>query len=230
VGGSGKLLDAMLGKAGIKRSELTVINCIQCQPRENVFPTDDPTLPASDAYAAVQHCFKAHVLPVLQERPWKRIDLLGDKALRLIAEKEGGINRWRGSPLAVPALGGKKPLALPTLHPAYLMRDQALIPVVVNDLKKSLEVPAENYNLFPTLEEVKAFTATEFCFDIETSYTNHDDIKVVGLSCKPTEVIVVPFRGAYIDELRRIFKNAKVLIGQNIIQFDIPILKKALSL
>lgn len=223
----------MLGKAGIKRSELTVINCIQCQPKNNIFPTDSDArsyISAEDAYAAVAQCQKNHVEPVLKARPWRRVDLLGEKPLRFVAQKDGGIHRWRGSPLPIPAIHPTQPMTVPTLHPAGLMRDQSLIPIAVNDLRKDLAVPPENYNLSPSLADLRAFTATTFSFDIETPYAGRtwekSDIFMVGLSAKATTAMVVPFTGAYVDELKRIFRNAKEVVGHNCLQFDLPVLEK----
>jgi DNA polymerase I len=112
------------------------------------------------------------------------------------------------------------------------MRDQAMIQVAINDLLKSTILPPEHYNLQPTLEEVQAFTATEFAFDIETTgwRTGKPEISMVGLSDKMYNAIVVPFRGAYKEELKRIFRNSTSIIGQNCIQFDIPKLFEALNM
>lgn len=112
------------------------------------------------------------------------------------------------------------------------MKDQSMLPVAINDLMKSTIRPPEHYILRPTLEQVQAFVATEFAFDIETTgwQTSKQIITMVGLSDKPFHALVVPFRGAYITELKRIFTNAKVLIGQNCVQFDCPILFAALGL
>jgi uracil-DNA glycosylase family 4 len=235
VGGAGEWFNAMIAKAGLKREHLTLTNCIQCQPPKNVFPTDSDALyyiSKTDAYASVEHCKQNHVLPLLKSQPWKQIYLLGDKALRFYAEK-WGINKHRGAPLPIPALGPEY-RAIATLHPAAIMRDQEMLPVVINDFRKDLSVPPERYNLYPTLDEVKAFTATEFAFDIETpQYRELGDeapITIVGLSAEKYHAIVVPFQGAYIDELRRIFLNAKTLIAHNGIMFDIPKLFKALDI
>lgn len=235
-GDSGNWFNALYGKAGVKRDDLNIINTIQCRPLNNVYPTDpDATyISKADARKAVDHCFKNHVEPMLKSRAWSRVDLLGDKALNAVTGKDG-IYKWRGSPMPVPSIDPVVPIAIPTLHPAAIMRDQSMMPVVVNDLRKSLVVPPERYNLFPSIEDVKKFTATEFAFDLETTYEGHPwedckKIKMVGLSAENCTALVVPFRGAYIDELRRIFTNAKVLVGHNLIQFDIPILFKALGL
>lgn len=226
VGGAGAWLNAIFKGAGINRDNVTIVNCIQCHPPQNIFPTDADArkyISQDDAYKAVAQCQREHVEPILKARPWTRVDLMGAKPLQIVAKKDGGIEKWRGSPLAVPVLGSELK-AIATYHPAYIMRDQKMLPVVINDLRKGLIPPPENYILYPSLQQVQAFKAEEFAFDIETSYDASRRISMVGLSASPTTAIVVPFTGAYIPELQRIFANAISLIGQNHIQFDLPIL------
>lgn len=228
VGGSGRWLKVLYSKAGVAEADNSVINCIQCRPENNIFPTDSQArsyISEGDAHTAVQHCIKNHVEPFLKSRPWKRVDTFGDKPLKLILGKSGGVSNWRGSILPVPALG-PEPLAVPTFHPAYIARDQSMIPVVINDLRKTLEIEPERYEIYPTLDQLRAFRYKKFAFDIECNRWNNDDVTMVGLSGAPFEAISVPFTGEYIDQLKRIFAEAEEVIGQNCIQFDLPILKR----
>lgn len=225
VGGSGKIFNSLLRKAAIPRDSLTVINTINCQPPNNVYPTDSAArkyCTEQEAQAITSHCYRAHVEPLLHSRPWDSILALGDKALRRLTGKTDGIMKWRGSPL--PLLGEDKPRVIPTLHPAYLMRDQSMIPAAISDIKKGVVIPPEFYNLRPTLQDVIDFRSKFFCFDIESNrFTGQ--ITMIGLQFKPFHVIVVPFTGKYIDEIKRIFREATHVVGQNIIGFDLPKLK-----
>lgn len=228
AGTSGGFLRSMYHKAGLDEQANSALNVIQCQPPNNIFPTDPEArsyVSAEVASSIVKHCRNAHVLPFLRSRPWERIDLFGDKALRAIGERGGGISLWRGSILTVPALDNAR-IAVPTFHPAYIARDQSMLPVVVNDLRKPLVIEPERYTIYPTVEEVRSFTATRFAFDIETVgwQTGTTRISMVGLSAEDYTSIVVPFEGPYIEELKRIFINATEVIGQNLVQFDLPIL------
>jgi len=227
VGGSGRTFDAVCHKAGISRDELTLTNCISCRPPENVYPTDAAArsyISEEDAQAATEQCWRNHLKPLVLSRPWKRIDLLGAKALERVAELEGGIFRWRGSPVPVPCIDSERPLAVPTLHPSYLSRDQLMFPVAVSDMRKSLVIPPEDkYVCFPTLAQVQAFKADTLFFDIETTWGS-TDITMVGVAARPFEPIVIPFKGAFIPELKRIFREARELVGHNCVQFDLPIL------
>ena len=103
VGAAGKFLDSLLRKAGINRDELTIVNTLQCRPPGNHYPGD----PASRGYCSeqtakeiIRHCYKNHVREVLLSRPWRRLDIVGAHALRLLTGK-GNILMWRGSPLEV---------------------------------------------------------------------------------------------------------------------------------
>lgn len=110
------------------------------------------------------------------------------------------------------------------------MRNQEMLPVAGNDLRKSLIEPVENYIPYPSIEDVRAFTATTFAFDIETpKYRTLGDnapVEMVGLSSAATTAMCVPVRGEYLSELKRIFREAKVIIGWNSISFDLPRLQK----
>lgn len=217
----------LFAKANIRDKEVSRANCLQCRPPDNQFPTDPEArawISREDAERSIQHCLEAHLLPLLRSRAWTRIDLLGDKALRIVGGKDGGIQRWRGSPIPIPAIGDRL-LAVPTFHPSYLARDQRFIPIVVQDLKKNLVIPQENYSPHPSLEQVKDFNATHFAFDIETDRAT-DQIICVGLCSERGSAICVPFRGEYLTELRRIFAEADELVGHNSLQFDLPRLRE----
>lgn len=224
---NGEWHGGLLGRAGIRDKEVSRANCIQCRPPDNVFPTDSPArsyISNDDADVSIRHCYNAHLLPLLKSREWKRIDLLGSKATEIVTKVDGGVMRWRGSPLAVPDLG-ERLVAVPTIHPAALARDQALLPVVVSDLKKSLVQAPENYRPHPTLEEVREFTAERFAFDIETDRAT-SRILCTGLSSRSGDAICVPNAGAYLPELRRIFSDASEIVCHNGLQFDLPYLRR----
>ena len=225
VGENGKHIGGLYYKAGVRDEEVTYVNCIQCRPPNNCFPTDPEArsyISREDADVAVAHCKRAHLDPILRSRPWKRVDLFGAKPLKIVAGKDGGIGRWRGSPLVIPEVSDK-PVAIPTLHPAAIGRDQTLIPAVINDLKKSVILAPEFYNPHPSLADVQAFDATVFAFDIETNPSTNE-VLCVGLAARPFYAMCVPFKGAYLVELKRIFRNATEVIGQNNLQFDLPLL------
>jgi uracil-DNA glycosylase family 4 len=142
VGGAGQVFNSLLEEAGIRRDGLTIINCLNCRPPDNVFPTDRKArsyISKEDAQIAVDHCIKHHVNPVICERDWARVDLLGGKSLRFVAKQQGGISKWRGSPVTIERAGLKPVVGIPTYHPSHLMQwGQSKKSVTVNDLKSGL--------------------------------------------------------------------------------------------
>lgn len=230
VGAAGKFFDSLARKAGIQRESLTVLNCINCRPPNNIFPTDSPArkyISEQDAQKAVSQCYREHVKPILDSRPWTRIDALGGHALKILTGKTD-ITKWRGSPL--PLKGEVKVRVVPTLHPSYIMvYGQGYIPAVISDLKKGTTLPPEFYNTKPTLEDVASFRSTRLALDIETNRFTQQII-CVGISDRSYHAMCVPFKGAYIAEIKRIVENAEEIITHNGIMFDAPRLYAALGI
>lgn len=219
--GSSNIYGKMLRNAGIQRDSLTIINTISCKLPNNVYPGSEKCdyISKADAKQAQDQCWKNYVQPLLQSRDWDRIDALGDQSLRRLTGKTDGIAKWRGSPL--PLIGEQKTNVIGTWHPGYLMRDQRSMPDMVSDLKKGTVPPPENYNLRPTVQDLIDFRSETVCFDIETNrFTN--EITMIGLQSEAYKVVVSPFKGPYLDEIKRIFRNAKHVIGHNIVGFDLP--------
>jgi uracil-DNA glycosylase family 4 len=142
VGPAGQVFDSLLEEAGILRDGLTIINCLNCRPPDNVFPTDRKArtyISKEDAQIAVDHCIKHHVDPVIRERDWARVDLLGVKSLRFVAKNQGRISKLHGSPIKIERAGLAPVMGMAIYHPAYLMRwGQSKRPVTVIDLKSGL--------------------------------------------------------------------------------------------
>lgn len=103
VGGSGRVMNMLWAKAGIKRESLTILNTINCRPPNNLYPTDPAArryISEQDAKEAVRHCYREHVRPVLLSRPWIRLDIIGAKALELLTGLKS-VMQWRGSPIEI---------------------------------------------------------------------------------------------------------------------------------
>ncbi len=69
-GRAGDEFNSLLKSANIPRDGLTIVNCINCRPPENVFPTDNKAkyISKEKAQIAVDHCLKHHVEPIIRER------------------------------------------------------------------------------------------------------------------------------------------------------------------
>jgi uracil-DNA glycosylase family 4 len=229
-GAAGKFYDSLLRKAGVDRQSLTVLNCRMCRPPNNIDPLSPQArffISEADAKKATEQCWKNHVKPVLESRPWERIDALGGEALEALTGKKG-IEKWRGSPL--PLKGEIKPKVIGTYHPSFIMvYGQGAIPAVISDLKKGLTIPPEFYNTKPTMDDVAGFRSTRFALDIETNRFTQQII-CVGLADRPYHAMCVPFRGNYIAETKRIVENAEEITTHNGISFDMPRLCAALGI
>ena len=215
VGSRGRIFMGLARKAGVSRAEVSIVNVISCRPVGDVYPKD---------HKITEHCVAHHLKPVLDARPWTRIDAIDEHSLRVLTGKVEGIMKWRGSPL--PLSGETRPRVIGVLDPLYLMKDSGMIPSFVSDLAKSVRVPEQHYNLQPTMEELDAFHPDILYTDIETNRWT-GEITMVGIADRPYHVMVMPFRGPYIGQLKRIFLEAKQIVNQNIIAFDLPHLATA---
>jgi len=108
------------------------------------------------------------------------------------------ITKWRGSVVQV---DGVK--MMPTFHPAFIMRQQDMIPIMILDLKKIAQEswtpeylePLQNYryNAAPVDLEPIMKSADPISVDVETNSLSAYDgsLTRVGLGCKPGSVYVV---------------------------------------
>jgi len=114
VGKAGKLLDRMLAAAGLA-DQVFITNTVYWRPPGN-------RTPSAEEQAACAP-FVERVLELLQPRA---VLLLGAAATRSILKTEDGILKTRGKWVEWRlAEGGVSAPALPTLHPAFLLRQPA---------------------------------------------------------------------------------------------------------
>jgi DNA polymerase len=112
VGKSGQLLDRMLASIGLDRTKCLITNVVFWRPPGNRTPTD----------AEVQACLPFLYRQIALVRP-KRLLLVGGLSAKVLTGNQAGILRSRGKWVQVQVPGLEAPLpALPTLHPAYLLR------------------------------------------------------------------------------------------------------------
>jgi DNA polymerase len=115
VGAAGHLLDLMLGAIGLDRSQVLITNLLFWRPPGNRSPTA----------AEVTTC-----LPFL-EREIELVDpemllLLGASSVKTLLARQEGILKLRGRWAHYQHVGLARPIpAMPTLHPAYLLRQPA---------------------------------------------------------------------------------------------------------
>lgn len=88
--GTGRVLEMLLRKAGVRPGEATFLTLLDYYPRDGKFPADQ---------SEIKRCIREHVLPVLHARPWQVVNVVGEHSLKWLLNKREGLFLWRGSPL-----------------------------------------------------------------------------------------------------------------------------------
>lgn len=113
VGPSGKLLDKMLASIGLDRSSAYITNVVPWRPPASI------RKPGPDEVAACLPFISRHIELVDP----KLLILFGGAAASALLARHDGITRIRGHWFDYASPGLPRPIpALPTLHPAYLLR------------------------------------------------------------------------------------------------------------
>lgn len=122
VGRAGKQLDKILVSAGIDIEEIFITNVVKCRPPGNRNP---------EPYEMMK-C-NPYLLKQIEVIKPEIIVLLGNIALSLVTGKASGITKMRGKKLEY-----KSVPAIPTFHPAYVIRNPDSEKIVIEDFKKAL--------------------------------------------------------------------------------------------
>jgi uracil-DNA glycosylase len=124
VGKAGKLLDKMLASIGLDRaSNVYITNVLNWRPPDNRNPSPEEA-------AMCLPFLRRHIELVAPEI----VVLVGAVAVKHVLGKTDGIMRLRGKWLEYHAAGKMVPV-MPTLHPAYLLRQPAHKKLVWRDLQ-----------------------------------------------------------------------------------------------
>lgn len=119
VGRAGKLLDQLIERIGLRRSEVYICNVLKCRPPNNRDP--EPS--------EVAAC-KNYLLTQLDLIRPKVICTLGRHAYNTLLDVDEKITRIRGT---LTSYRGTK--LLPTYHPSYLLRNQGKIKEAWEDME-----------------------------------------------------------------------------------------------
>jgi uracil-DNA glycosylase family 4 len=111
VGRSGQLLDRMLGAIGLDRTHVYIVNTVPWRPPGNRTPTPEE----------MELCLPFLNRQVELVAP-KLVLTLGGPAMQTVFKTSNGIIKMRGKWQDV-TIGSHNVAALPTLHPAYLLRN-----------------------------------------------------------------------------------------------------------
>lgn len=124
VGPAGQMLDKMLENVlGLRRNQVYILNVVKCRPPKNRNPLPDEV----DACRPFLDGQLAAIAP-------KVILVLGSVAYRAMFRSDAGIKRSRGRWHEHAGADGPTP-AMPTFHPAYLLRTPEDKKFTFDDLK-----------------------------------------------------------------------------------------------
>ena len=114
VGRSGQLLDRMLSAIGFDRTSVYISNVIPWRPPGNRDPSPLET-------EICRPFIERHIELVAP----KVLVTLGNPSTKLLLQTQTGIMRMRGKWAEHETAGGSRIATMPTLHPAYLLRNPA---------------------------------------------------------------------------------------------------------
>ncbi len=233
VGESGKVFDRMLAKAGLDRDDIFCTNIVNLQPQYNdMFRL---FVPMKEARANKQEPFRGlHPTEVILDglaRLYEQIEAVNPKVIIALGnypmwaltdggsitnsqrpsgwKVPAGIMQWRGSQLYTrDDLPFTPRPCLPTLHPAFIMRNWTWQMAAIHDLRertpKALtgdwDPPEREFHTEATFEETVVFLESlillcsleplEVSCDIETS---RPCITVLGLGISKNRALAIPF-------------------------------------
>ena len=124
VGRSGKLLTATLNALAIKRNDLFITNIVKCRPPNN-------RAPLSNEIAICKKILLEKQIKIIQP---KVICTLGACATFALIEHTASISKIRGQ-----EFNYQGSLLIPTFHPAYILRNQKILPLLAQDLEKAFK-------------------------------------------------------------------------------------------
>jgi uracil-DNA glycosylase family 4 len=196
IGGSGQILSQVLAKAGIDRNQCYITNIMQVRPPGNDFGLFyDDTKRANPGKLLASGIERLH-----QELSGLRPNIilpLGSEPLRAITGHRS-IEKWRGS-----ILDTRFGKAVPSYHPAAVLRDYSLRPILQMDVQRvarqstspTHNVRSHRFHIDSTFEFTlewlrKIRSGQLISFDIETV---GDLIRCLGIGISADEAMCVPF-------------------------------------
>lgn len=197
IGGSGQLLDQILGANGINRRQCYVTNIMQVRPPGNDFGVfyDDPKKRSSPSSLLLDGIRRLGD-ELRQVRP-NIIIPLGSEPLRAVTGLRS-IEKWRGS--IVSSNFGK---VVASYHPAAVLRTYQLRPLLNLDIRKAakqstfpdVRLPSHKFHIDPSFDFVmqwlRAIRSGQLVsFDIETV---GDLVRCLGIAISRHEAMCIPF-------------------------------------
>jgi DNA polymerase len=120
VGRAGKLLDQLIERIGLRRSEVYICNVLKCRPPNNRDPEPYEVAACKDYLLAQLNVIKPKVICTLGRHAYNTLFGVDEKITRI----RGKLTMYHGTKL------------LPTFHPSYLLRNQTKITEAWEDMEK----------------------------------------------------------------------------------------------
>ena len=128
VGASGKYLSELLGQIGLSRSDVFITNVVKCRPPGNRDPNPTEIDTCQPTYLQKQ-------ISIIQPTI---IATLGRFSMALFFPKNARISKIHGQPLRTEGR-----IYYPLFHPAAVLRNPNLRPVMEDDFKRMLKLIEE---------------------------------------------------------------------------------------
>ncbi len=120
VGRAGKLLDQLIERIGLRRSEVYICNVLKCRPPNNRDP-EPPEIEACKDYLLTQLALiKPKIICTLGRHAYNTLFGVDERITRI----RGVLTNYRGITL------------LPTYHPSYLLRNQGKMKEAWEDMEQ----------------------------------------------------------------------------------------------
>lgn len=210
VGPSGYQLDRMLADAGLNRADVLVTNVCNYQPPGNdinlFFHTAKEAKllqrqPFNGRYPNAQLTEGIHDLHTLLGAHERNVVVpMGNAPLWALSGEEG-ILKWRGSVLR--GIGGHYKL-VPTMHPAFILREWTYRPILVQDFRRvsrearhpDLRKPSYSFVVRPSFSEVDVTIGGLLARNLPISVdieTRNGQIACLGIGWSDTDALCIPF-------------------------------------
>jgi uracil-DNA glycosylase family 4 len=141
VGQAGRLLDQTLDQVGLKREEIFIANVLKCRPPDN----RDPKKEEIDA------C-RPYLDEQIEQIGPRVLVPMGNFALNLFSTKRVSISKVHGKTLTYRGMA-----VIPIYHPAAVLYNRSLEPVLVDDFRKIVLYLASNAEVVPDPEQMTLF-------------------------------------------------------------------------
>lgn len=194
VGESGQLFITCLGRAGLMREDVRIMNLSEYQPIHNKFEYLEGSPELLDGIEKIRQY-------IIEHKP-NVVGALGAKALTALTGKVG-IDSYRGSILKCTLTGCENTKVIATVHPARVLRERELYPIFDCDIKRivsdgafpELRLPEYKFTINPKgleLEEAveRLCAAPLLATDIE-SVRDSIHLLCIGFADSPTTATIL---------------------------------------